>query len=70
MTMTATQMIPAVGQDVMVRMESLAVACRVEDVKSSYGRARLLVAPLSGSGRQWIETSRITAVVNDSQLGA
>lgn len=70
MTMTATQMIPAVGQDVMVRMESLSVSCKVLDVKCSYGRPRLLIAPLSGGGQQWIETSRITAVVNGSQLGA
>mgnify|MGYP001616050148 CR=1 len=57
---TARQMLPAIGQSVTVRCESLHVACTVEDVKNSYGRNRLLVRPLSGSGQQWVELERVT----------
>jgi hypothetical protein len=59
MQATCNQMLPAVGQDVMVRFEDLTIACKVLDVKSSYGRIRLEVSPLSGTGRQWVEVSRI-----------
>ena len=57
--MTATEMIPAVGQTVMVACESMRVACLVQDVKMSYGRPRLRVRPLSGEGDQWIEMTRL-----------
>ena len=61
MTHTAKQMLPAVGQRVSVKMESLTVTCEVLDCKSSYGRVRLLVAPLAGSGSQYVEMSRVSA---------
>lgn len=60
MNMTAKQMIPAIGQCISARFEELAVECTVQDVKQSYGRVRLLVAPVSGTGNQWIELQRIT----------
>lgn len=57
--MTATQMTPAIGMQVLVRCEGLAVECTVLDVKHSYGRPRLLVTPVSGVGEQWIELARV-----------
>lgn len=57
---TANQMLPAIGQAVLVRFEDLTLECRVLDVKSSYGRIRLSVSPVSGYGTQWVEMSRIS----------
>ena len=56
---TANFMIPAVGQVVQVRVESFTIPMTVKDVKSSYGNIRLEVEPLSGTGRAWIELSRV-----------
>jgi hypothetical protein len=58
--MTANEMIPAVGAHVVVAFEQVQVACTVLDVKTSWGKPRLLIAPLSGDGSQWIELSRLT----------
>lgn len=60
--MTALQMTPAIGATVLLRCEGLQVRCTIQDVKNSYGRARLLVAPAAGSGAQWVELSRIELV--------
>lgn len=57
--MTAREMLPAIGASVAVRFEDLTVNCTVRNVKSSYGRTRLLVAPTAGSGEQWIELPRV-----------
>lgn len=56
---TYHDMAPAIGQRVSVNFESVRVTCQVRNVKSSYGRVRLLVAPESGSGEQWVEVSRL-----------
>ena len=66
--MTAKEMIPTIDQDVLVNFDQIDVACIVRDVKSSYGRVRLLVEPVAGSGRQWVETSRLRAA--ESNAGA
>lgn len=58
-TMTCNQMLPAVGATVQVRCNGLIVACEVRDVKNSYGKPRLHVSPLAGSGAVWVELSRI-----------
>lgn len=56
---TCNQMLPAIGQTVSARFEDLTIICTVLDVKSSYGRVRLQVAPLSGTGSQWVEITRL-----------
>ena len=61
MAHTATQMLPAIGQTVRAQFEDLTIDTHVLDVKSSYGRVRLLVSPVSGTGQQWIEVSRLRA---------
>ena len=58
--MTCNEMVPAVGTVVMVSFESVNVACSVVDVKESWGRPRLLVAPMKGNGQQWVEMGRIS----------
>ena len=60
MSHTCNEMLPAIGQTVMVKFESLMLDCQVLDVKSSYGRIRLNVAPISGQGTQWVEISRLS----------
>lgn len=58
--MTAREMLPAIGQTVLVRFEEILINCTVRNVKSSYGRTRLLVSPMSGSGEQWVELPRVS----------
>ena len=57
--MTCNEMIPAVGATVMVAFESIHVTCTVRDVKMSYGRPRLKVQPVNGSGEQWVDLARV-----------
>lgn len=63
---TALEMLPAVGQLVAVRCDLGAVTCKVLDVKNSYGRNRLLVVPVAGSGQVWVDISRVSKL--ESQL--
>jgi hypothetical protein len=60
--MTATELMPAVGQQVSVRFEDCQVFCTVLDAKCSYGRPRLLIQPISGDNSQWVELSRISRI--------
>lgn len=57
--MTANEMSPAVGHSVTVRFESIQVECRVIDVKHVYGKPRILIIPVNGTGQQWIELTRL-----------
>jgi hypothetical protein len=38
---------------------------RISDAKRSYGRTLLLVRPVSGSGEQWVEESRVSSLENN-----
>jgi len=58
---TASELMPAVGAQVLVRFEDLAVRCTVTDAKNSWGKVRLLVTPYEGLGAQWIELGRLVA---------
>lgn len=62
--MTALQLLPPIGTKVMVRMESLVVECKVLDAKNAYGRVRLLINPVSGSGAQWVLEDRVVRAKN------
>ena len=64
--MTATEMMPAVGETVKVRFEDLQITCKVVDVKMSWGRPRLQIEPLAGEGRQWVELGRVTELVRQA----
>lgn len=63
---TARQLAPAIGAEVLVRFESLTIACRVQDAKNSWGQVRLLVAPVAGRGEQWIELGRLVAAPQEA----
>jgi len=56
---TTREMLPALNEQVSVRFESIRVDCIVDDVKSAYGKVRLLVIPVSGGGSQWVELDRV-----------
>lgn len=60
--MTVLQMSQLVGKKVTVDLEGLDVACVVLDVKTAYGKYRLLVTPEIGSGQKWIETARVKGI--------
>lgn len=68
MNLTAKQMIPAIGQRVLVRFEDLQIECRVQDVKQSYGRIRLLIVPVSGTSNQWVEMQRVSLLTDSTKL--
>ena len=62
---TVTQLLPAVGALVAVRSEDLIINCRVLDAESAWGQVR--VEPLSGSGSQWVDISRVTARLESAE---
>jgi hypothetical protein len=62
---TAVEMLPALGQYMYVRFESISVLSRVVNVKQSYCRVRIQIVPVNGEGEQWVELSRISSVMSD-----
>lgn len=66
MAQTVNELLPAIGATVMVRFEAVYVPCVVHDAKSSYGRERLKIEPVGGSGTQWVELGRVTRVCGQS----
>jgi hypothetical protein len=61
---TIIEMSYIVGKDVTIDLEGLSVLCKILDAKTAYGKVRLLVKPVSGSGSKWIETSRVKVGTN------
>lgn len=70
MNLTAKTMLPAIGQQVNARFEDLTIHCTVQDVKQSYGRIRLLIVPVSGTGSQWVEMQRVSLLTDSTKLTA
>lgn len=64
---TANDMTPVIGQTVQLRVEDIKVLVMVLNAKNSYGRLRLLVTPVAGSGEQWVEMSRVSLIDNQQQ---
>lgn len=64
--MTVNEMKRAIGWTVMVRFETVRVACKIMDVKQSYGIPRLLITPVSGSDSQWIQMERVITVLESA----
>jgi hypothetical protein len=56
----ASSLVLYIGKMGALRCEYLSVDITIADAKRSYGRTLLLVRPVSGSGEQWVEESRIT----------
>jgi hypothetical protein len=62
--LTAMEMLTAIGKEVSVNFENLSFVCTVLDVKTVYGKVRVQIVPVMGSGTgiQWIELTRIVHV--------
>jgi hypothetical protein len=54
-----------IGKPVFLRCEYLLVDVTIVDAKRSYGRTLLLVRPVSRSGEQWVEESRVTGIEDE-----
>jgi hypothetical protein len=65
---TVSELLPAIGAEVMVRFEQISVICVVNDAKSSYGKERILVQPVSGCGVQWVELGRVSAIPRETSV--
>ena len=62
--MTTQQLKKAIGKVLRIDTGSgLEVNVRVVNVKEGWGKPRLLVTPLAGSGEAWIEISRVREVI-------
>ena len=57
--MTTSERDALVGQTVAVQFEDIRVACVVRDAKWAFGRVTLLVEPIEGEGRQWVNATRV-----------
>ena len=60
---TVRELAPAIGSTVRVYFEGLTFECQVIDAKNSYGKIRLCVKPVAGTGTKWIETSRLGSFI-------
>jgi hypothetical protein len=58
---SARELVALIGQTAELRCESgaLSVAVIIDDAKSAYGRTRVLVRPISGSGELWADLDRV-----------
>jgi len=58
---SARELVALIGQTAELRCESgaLSVAVLITDAKSAYGRTRVLVSPVSGSGEIWADLDRV-----------
>jgi hypothetical protein len=54
-----------IGKTGLLRCEYLSIEVTIADAKCSYGRTLLLVRPVSGSGEQWVEESRVHSLENN-----
>ena len=63
MTYTAATMYQAIGQTVSVKFDQFHITMRVLDAKQPYGKPRLQVTPVSGTGTAWIDLTRCTREV-------
>jgi len=57
--MSILELAAMIGSIRNIRFESVHVPCTIVDVAQAYGRTRIQVSPVNGTGRQWVETDRI-----------
>jgi len=56
---TALEQSAAIGKQGSILIDSIHVEIRILDAKSSYGTVRYLITPVSGTGSQWVNASRV-----------
>ena len=69
MVHTTLQMVPGIGHVVGVRVEGWSIPMQVKDVKSVWGKVRLLVEPVQGKGEAWIELTRLVKIEEGGKNG-
>lgn len=47
------------GREATIKLGGLEIKVIISDVKTSYGRDRFLVSPVSGSGQVWVEVVKL-----------
>jgi hypothetical protein len=58
--MNALEMFVLVGRHVFLEpARGLRIRCRVTNAKTSYGRNRLEIEPITGEGRAWVDASSV-----------
>lgn len=50
----------------LLRIDEMRFPVRCIDVKMSYGNMRILVEPVNGEGRVWVDASRVRVVGDES----
>jgi len=66
--MTAKQMLPALSARVHVPCGDLRIECRVVDAKHVYGAARVQVSPVTGTGLQWVDVTRVRLIETAKEI--
>lgn len=60
--MTASEMSAAIGTLVYLEaVPGLRVLCLITNAKSSYGKQRLEIVPLRGTGKAWVNAASVSA---------
>ncbi|MDI3298369.1 MAG: hypothetical protein QJR08_04275 [Bacillota bacterium] len=62
MALTERQMEPVVGKTAMMAVEKWRIQVRVLDSRYVFGRQDVLVEPVSGEGRAWVDAARLTMI--------
>ena len=57
-----------IGKTGVLRCEYLSINVTIADAKRSYGRTLLLVRPVSGTGEQWVEESRVSGTSEPEEV--
>ena len=63
--MTITDLAKLIDKTGTIRVQQMLVNVVIVDVKSSYGRTRYQVRPLSGSGLSWFDAASIQLEVSN-----
>jgi len=66
MSAPAKQTAAAIGKEALLLSEkSFQIPVKIISLKEAYGRLRLLVSPVGGIGEEWVDVSRIMAVIGE-----
>ena len=60
--MSTIEMMKAIGELALLRVEKFQVQVLIEDAKREYGNTRYLVVPTNGTGSAWVDSSRVTNI--------
>jgi hypothetical protein len=60
--MSTIEMMKAIGEIALLRVEGFQVQVHINDAKQAYGNTRFLVSPTNGTGGAWVDSSRLTNI--------